>query len=161
MSLIEECKAIYEEAFSDSEEFKNLLFENCADNLKYLKKENRIVSMFFALPCEFQNEKAIYIFAAATKKSEQAKGYMSELLNEYLKEEIAPCFLRPATDSLCDFYEKFGFKKIVASAKDESFKSLNPKGSFLKIAEKEAEADFVLMTNKEIDFKIYFPYSMN
>ncbi len=115
-----EHRLIYREAFQDENTvFEDMLFENCSEYIMDIKENGETASMLFALPCKFISPKAerqaIYIYAAATKKSYRSKGYMARLL-EQAKEKNKLIFLRPASENLEKYYSKFGFEKIDASA---------------------------------------------
>ena len=79
------------------------------------------------------------------------------------REEIL--FLRPVNENIMAFYERFGFKLIKATAKDNSFPNLIPKGSFKNFAkqiEPDEDNEYPFMYLSETNFdKVYFEYSMD
>ena len=92
-----ELRMIYREAFQDENtDFEDMLFQNCSEYIIDINDKGETASMLFALPCNFFSSsgeiKAIYIYAAATKKAYRSKGYMARLLNK-VKEENALIFL--------------------------------------------------------------------
>ena len=166
MIYINQCRNIYLSRFSDDGVFSKYLFEKCSENIEYIEEDGEIVSFLFLLPCVIEGENAKYIFAAATKEECEGKGYMSELLKRVIKKENL-LFLRPANEKLIAFYERFGFKLITATAKDNSFPNLKPQESFLSLAQQiepdeDSEYPFMYLSKKDIEFdKIYFQYSMD
>lgn len=165
-----ECREIYEEAFGkDDCDFTDALFKHCFKYCKVLKKNDKTVSMFFLLPCNLsvnkKSKKAHYLFAAATKKSEQGKGYMKELLKEAIKESRTPVFLRPAEKGLIEFYQKQGFSLITAKNSLNGEVSLLPKEEFefLKsFANQPDDTNFYFMVNNKMNFdEISFRYSFD
>lgn len=150
-----ECRKIYEEAFGiEDKEFTDALFKYCFKFCKVLKKDEKIVSMLFLLPCDLvigsESKDAYYLFAAATKVCEQGKGYMQELIENVKKESKAPIFLRPAQKSLIEFYKQKGFEVISARNSLDGKCSLLPKDEFKAL---EAFADSP--DNCEFDFMLY------
>jgi predicted acetyltransferase len=142
MSTLEECKALYSEAFFDDDngEFANELFNNCFQYCKFLEVEKRIVSMLFALPCEivFENsiKEAFYVFAVATKAEERGKGYMSKLMDELKSGIDNLLFLRPANKALINMYAKYGFETVTAHSTENVFPFVRPLNKFKTLAEK-------------------------
>ena len=114
-----EIKKIYYDAFGQDEIFFGMLYEKASNCCKVLKVDSRIVSFFFLLPIELKKgnlkQKAYYLFAAATDKNFRNKGYMGKLLKSEISKCEYPIILKPATNSLIAFYEKFGFKEMIAS----------------------------------------------
>ncbi len=166
MKHINECRKIYLSAFSDDGFFCDNLFEICTDDIVYIEEKGEAVSYLFLLPCEIEGERAKYIFAAATKKEMQGKGYMSRLLDE-VKQKEQLLFLRPATKELIEFYKKAGFKEISATAKIETLPQLKPIDSFLSLSKKTEpdevdEFPFMYYSKNNLEFKeIFFEYSMD
>ncbi len=117
MNALTQCQALYREAFCDNDaEFEKALFKNCFKYCKFIKENDKIVSMLFLLPTVFETEsyskKSAYIYAAATLKEYRGKGYMTKLIKE--QQGDMPLFLRPANDNLIKFYEDLGFKTVSA-----------------------------------------------
>ena len=147
------CLTLYREAFGEEDlEFENALFDICFKYCKFIKEENKIISMLFLLPTVLETEtqkiESYYIYAAATLKEYRGKGYMAKLL-ESIKAKN-PIFLRPANDGLIKFYEKFGFQTVKAQ-KNIDLPRLNPAKDFLKLTEKFSETE-----NGEIYTAMYF-----
>ena len=167
----QKCRYIYREAFMDEDvSFENLLFSICKDSLKTLEIDNETVSMLFLLPCIFDDTlrkyNAFYLYAAATDKLHRKNGYMERLINNAL-EDCDLVFLRPASEKLCDYYEKFGFKKITANSLNAK-KSLIPDGCYKKIADisslndKFEEFNIMYYSKNEITIDtVIFNHSMN
>lgn len=150
-----EGKNIYTEAFgTEDKEFTETLFKNCFKYLKQLTKGRKAVSELFLLPCELEisgkKQNASYLFAAATLKSERGKGYMSELIENIIKESKAPIFLRPADKGLINFYEQKGFKLIKATNSLKGKVNLLPADEFKTLISFADSPD-----NSEFDFMVY------
>lgn len=172
-----ECRMIYREAFCDPDtDFENLLFETCYKYCKTFDVSGEVASMLFALPCSIdfsgEKEEAIYLYAAATAEKHRKKGYMARLIRILQSETDDIIILRPATDELIGFYEKFGFKSIETSNKNKIKPFVTPKGGYRDLVFKiygnientaESSKDFTVMyyskNKKEIN-KIYFVNSM-
>ncbi len=75
----------------------------------YRYKDKKIVSQLFLIEGELSGDTVGYIYAAATDKEYRGKGYMAELINR-AKIKYPRLALRPAQDSLYEYYERFGFK---------------------------------------------------
>lgn len=163
MNLEVVCRKIYREAFCDPDTvFEDALFKNCFEYCHTLSIENKIVSMLFALPCnistEEKNTNGIYIYAAATLKEEQGKGYMTELLEEIKECFNCPIFLRPANKPLVDFYKKTGFKEISTNNKSFGKLTATPKEGFEKLITElhlpPDTDDFILMYYSENELEL-------
>ena len=95
--------------------------------------------MFFAMPCitviDGAKHESFYIYAAATEAANRSKGYMSSLLNDFIKEyDKSFIFLKPATENLFDYYAKFGFNRFSSSV-DKGCYSY-PIGGFKELSDK-------------------------
>lgn len=110
----EQCFAIYRAAFGDSGEFDTRLFGEFFDCCKYIKSGDTVASMLFALPCTLcidgQRYPCRYIYAAATEERYRGRGYMTSLLSR----QEGTLILKPADDSLIEFYNKCGFRAFTA-----------------------------------------------
>ena len=123
----EQIISLWQEAFFDSRKhIENFLNYIPISNALVYNINSEIVSMLFLLPCKLvilNNEyRAKYIYAACTKMKYRNNGYMAKLI-EAAKETSAASvdflLLSPASDSLYDFYKRFGFEcafkeKIIA-----------------------------------------------
>ncbi len=131
------CINLYKQAFgSDEPDFETALFDNCFECCRYIKQGETIIAMAFLLPCTLKTENqttdAFYIFAAATDLKYRNMGYMSKLIEDF-KLCDKPLFLRPANDSLIEFYKRLGFSPIKAK-KCEAIPYLKPRSSFKELA---------------------------
>lgn len=167
----EKCRKIYREAFMDEDRtFENLLFDVCLESLKTLNDKNETVSMLFLLPCVLESDSkkinAFYLYAAATDTNRRKKGYMESLIKNVL-EQCDLVFLRPANEKLCDYYKKFGFKKITANSfKGELY--LSPCGSYKQLvsltglSDNNEEFDIMYYSKNKIEINsVIFNHSMN
>lgn len=161
-------RQIYREAFGDESDFEDKLFSICKKNLKTLKVNGKIVSLLFLLPCNIHigenTVEANYLFAAATDSMHRNKGYASALIKEAISEG-RPIFLRPATEELCSFYEKLGFKKFSAQSLKKGNIFVEPTDEFkelCKVTEAQYGEQFSLMGifHDDLPENLYFPYSM-
>ncbi len=158
-------KGIYHRAFGEEDNsFEDKLFENCYEYIRVLEKEDRTVSVAFALPCRIGRRNAKYIFAVTTAEDFRGNGYASELIEKIKSENDDILILRPSDDSLIPFYENLGFKCFKATNKENNF-VLKPKGAYADLAEdyKEKDGSFTAMYYSKATEKLdnlYFPYSM-
>ena len=163
MKSIEEIKEIYKTAFGSYPLFDEPFFEAFTDCAKTYEVNGKTVSVLFLLPCTLKGEKIYYLFAAATKRGEENKGYMTKLLDIVLKETKEPIFLKPASDSLVDFYKKRGFIKTIGKANGGEVKIEVPKEiEHLSALCDKCPRKFVLMTSRKLPYKsLEFPYIMH
>lgn len=167
-----ECRLIYRQAFNDADtEFEDLLFEYCFPDCRVLGKDGAVASMLFALPCDIEKEgrklNSAYIYAVATREAMRGKGYMSELIGRLKSEAYDLIFLRPASDSLKEYYKKLGFKEIRTENTTKKAPQVIPTESFKALISKmdlaDGNEDFPLMyysNSGEALEKLYFIYSM-
>lgn len=164
-------REIYREAFKDPDtSFEDLLFKYCDQNIISETENSKPVSMLFALPCILKqgsiNREAIYVYAAATSEEKRGKGYMGKLI-EKVKQSKKLIFLRPAEDSLINYYSRFGFKTVESNPLCFDAELIPVKG-YKELTEKtcigKSQKSFTLMYYSECheDFNcIKFPFSMN
>ncbi len=150
MSLKESARSLYEQAFGSSGDFDDLLFDLFFDRCRLIEKNGQVISMFFELPCTLvtkKGERALrYVYAAATHPLHRAKGYMSGLLQDALKD--GPIILRPVNDEVARFYEKLGFKGLTAKGDEGNLPPYIKVGSDYAHLCKDEEPDpdpFLLM----------------
>lgn len=111
-------KELFNECFPEDLAFNEWFFENAFDykNTIVYKAENKIVAMLQALPYRlFDLGNVSYIYGACTKKEYRNRGLMNELINfsfeEDKKNNKLASILIPASESLFDFYGRFGYEK--------------------------------------------------
>lgn len=164
---INECRAIYREAFGNDGDFEDRIFSECTEHIRTLCVGGKTVSLLFALPCNIHSNgdiiPAYYIFAAATKKEFRGNGYMSRLLGSLETDRLL--FLKPASAPLFKFYEKLGFKRFELSANKNSLLFAEPTAAFAKLilTEKPVPTDCTALYKYKADADIsgmYFPYLM-
>ena len=146
-------KQIWKECFGDSDRYITRYFDTLFDRITIaVRRSGGIpVSMVSMLPVSLctpdGNYPGHYIYAAATAKAFEGKGYMSELLDYACNfaAERGDCFscLIPATPSLFTFYQRREYR--TASYKNMKFISLS---SRLLLADSESAG---LLTDLEED----------
>lgn len=165
LSFYDRAKQIYNEAFGEEDnEFADKLFEKCFKYCHYLKKDGRIVSLCFCLPCKIGNRQAKYIFAVTTPKEFRGKGYATELINEIKAENDDILILRPVNESLIGFYKNLEFIEFKATNSSSAF-LIEPLDEYKELAKdyKENKGEFTAMyySKREESFEnISFPFSM-
>jgi predicted acetyltransferase len=113
-----ELKSIWFESFEKGDEKyaeSFLLYHTPHSGLAY-RANGRIVSMFFLIPCYWNEMTGYYVFACATLPQFREKGYMRALLDAAFEkarnENMFGLILIPSSPSLFGFYEKYGFKNF-------------------------------------------------
>ena len=117
-------REIYEAAFGRDEPFDSLLFDNYSDSCRFMKKDGVVTAALFLLPCVLKTAEysipARYLYAAATAPENRRRGEMTKLLAAVCGDTAEPIFLKPASESLADYYAKRGFKRLKASPYEKS-----------------------------------------
>lgn len=117
MSVREQCRKIYSAAFGETPVFDDLLFETYFDCCRYVMAGKQTAAMLFLLPClaviDGVERPARYLYAAATAPECRGQGHMTRLLRQVCAEDEL-IFLKPASDSLTDFYARRGFRRVRA-----------------------------------------------
>ena len=114
-SDIPSLKALWKEAFGDTDEFIDLFF-----NLAFTEESalavydnNTLVASLYWFDGSVANKKTAYIYGVATKKAYRGKGYSSALLkrtHDLLAEAgYSATVLVPASDGLFNFYGRLGY----------------------------------------------------
>lgn len=114
--------ALWQEAFGDSRKAVELFLDNrySAHNTVVCEENQKIASMLYLLEGKVIIGDAIlnayYLYAAATLKEYRGKGIMAKMLEKakILAEGrgVDLICLKPANDSLYDFYSKHGYKTV-------------------------------------------------
>ena len=136
---ISELKALWKEAFGDTDEFTDRFFAHGFSQKRslVLKEGKEIASALYWFDCEFQERKIAYVYGVATKKKFRGRGFASELMkssHDLLRDEgYSAIILVPAEDRLFYFYEKLGYipcahideGTVSASEKHTDFRKVN------------------------------------
>ena len=135
---------LWQEAFLEKREDVEPFVDEYLEYFVLLKSNEVVCSMLSMLPVFINNEKGRYIYAVATKKEYQNRGYSSKLL-EYVYEYINInnekfSVLVPANDSLFGFYEKRGYNTINCIEKNSV------------TCDKVVENDYEIKTIDEIEY---------
>ncbi len=101
--------AFPKDTVQDAEIIFNRLYPQ---NYYYKLMDGRIVSQMFVIDGSYASFNTGYIYAAATHKEYRGNGYMSALIKQ-IKEEFDILSLKPASESLYDFYARIGFKTLL------------------------------------------------
>lgn len=106
--------AFPEDSHDFAADFTNRYFDK---NCRYILKDGKLVSMLYLLDCSLKTEEknypAAYLYAAATLPRYRGQGLMAELIEKAKEETVNNgkfLLTKPATLSLYDYYEQFGFK---------------------------------------------------
>ncbi len=136
MTIRNQCEKLYKDAFGDSGEFDNMLFDLFFENVEVFKMDDVIAAMYFKIPCVLNidgaKSKAYYIYAVTTHKDFRHQGIMSKLFAK-TQQENAFYFLKPSSEGVIAFYNQAGFKQIVGTKApcnavievDDNFKKLS------------------------------------
>lgn len=111
-------KKLWLKVFEDKEIAVELFFQRIFNaDISYVAVDGeKIVSMLYLLPSLVNGHKACYLYAVATDESYRGQGIMGNLIEYALNNSDAElCVTLPATESLYDFYGKFGFEKLTSS----------------------------------------------
>ena len=114
--MIADLKALWQEAFGDSESWLDSFFENCfsPDRHHAILEDKKPVSALYWFDCELNGHKLAYIYAVATGKNCRGRGLATRLMgetHEILKEKgYAGAILVPGEGELFGFYEKIGYR---------------------------------------------------
>lgn len=116
-------RKLWQEAFDEPEDFTDLFFaKGFSPDRYHCIKENGIpVSALYWFDCYLGEQKLAYIYGVATLKTHQGKGLAGKLLQETHNilqgQGYAGTILVPASQSLFDFYRKFGYQTTTFSTK--------------------------------------------
>lgn len=125
--MIAELKRLWQEAFGDSEETVNAFFDTGFSEARcnYIWENGIPASALYWFDCMLDGNKIAYIYAVATARASQGKGFAHALMestHRILKEKgYAGAILVPGSQPLFDFYEKMGYR---ASTKVEEFSAV-------------------------------------
>ena len=120
-------KALWAEAFGDTEEFISLFFTRgfAPERCRCIKKDGILAALYW-FDCPWMGKKLAYIYGVATRKDARGNGLCAALMentHQHLKESgYAGAVLVPAKADLRTYYRRFGYencggvKEITATA---------------------------------------------
>ncbi len=116
-SDIASLRALWREAFGDSDAFMDIFFEGAAfspERCKRLKVDGSLAAALYWFDCTLRGERVAYLYAIATSERYRGRGLCSALMNnthEYLGAlGYKGAVLVPSNETLFDFYRKRGYE---------------------------------------------------
>lgn len=153
------CMRLYDNAFHDGP-FTTKLFDLCFDSIKTLRVDGETVALCFLLPCEIDGKRAKYIYGFTVKEKYRGQGYGKALMEKIQNETDEILILRPANESLVDYYKRFGFCEVSASNEKGEI-SVVPTDCFERLCERDKKGQYTAMAyNFNTDKTLYFPFSL-
>ncbi|MBQ9744603.1 MAG: GNAT family N-acetyltransferase [Clostridia bacterium] len=134
---IPELKALWKEAFNDTDQYIDTFFETAYSEKRCMiaLENDDVCGVVYWLDCGIFDYRIAYFYAIATKKSHRGKGVCTHLMNNahsFLSSKgYDAVILVPGEESLFDFYRKIGY--TVGSYVDEI--SVEAKDGILNIRE--------------------------
>ncbi len=158
-------KALWKEAFGDTDEFIELFFSLAftEENSLAVYDNGELVASLYWFDGKVGDKKAAYIYGVATKKTQRGKGYSTALLkkcHELLKSEgYSAAILVPADNGLFNFYGRLGYTEccfidldeIPASEERLSFKKISAE-EYLNYRELYLPPNSLVFDNKRLPF---------
>lgn len=112
-------KALWTQMFDDGTQgFCEFVFSSTANENFYIAKDgDKVVSMLIAMAdMEYKGKKGFYLYSACTLPEYRGRGIMGALVQYTLEEQRKNgktfCVLKPAEESLFDFWVKLGFTNV-------------------------------------------------
>ena len=124
---INSLKELWLNSFEDNPKAVDLFFDRIfSPDITFVAKEgDTLVSMVYLLDTMVNGHKTAYLYAAATEKSYQGNGIMTNLVDYALNNSNSElCITLPATASLYSFYKNLGFTPITQKTATFCRKSL-------------------------------------
>lgn len=139
---IEQLKALWQEAFGDSEEFLSHFYTHgfASDRCRCLTDGNQILAALYWFDCRLDDRPFAYLYAIATAKSRRGQGFCRMLventLNLLKNLGYAGAILVPAEEDLFPMYEKMGFAQRI-NITEFSCSASTPGAQLQKLTAKE------------------------
>lgn len=160
-SRMDEIKALWKEAFGDTDEAVNYYFENMHsdENMVIYIENGEVAAMASMLPVSCKTYEGRYIYAVATAKKFRGRGFCKAVMScihSFMAdngEDFA--ILVPAEKSLFDFYGKMGYSEQILKPqmpKVSESGNVCPPGEYYKIRQ-EIFAGFDLIEWSEKDLE--------
>lgn len=128
-SQIPSLRSLWAEAFGDGQEFLDKFFSVAysENRCRALTVGGTVKAALYWFDAEFQGKKIAYLYAIATAKTEQGKGYCSALMRSthaFLKERgYCAAMLCPASEKLFEFYRRLGYENATSVSENRCFAS--------------------------------------
>ena len=112
---IPELKALWKEAFFDTDEYIDVFFHTAYSESRCLiAEENGVAAMLYWFDASYLDTRVAYFYAIATKITHRGKGICSRLMDEAHKRlkdlGYSYAMLVPGSKGLFDFYKKLGYE---------------------------------------------------
>lgn len=124
-------KALWKQAFGDSDEFLSLFFEKVfsCQRCRCVFSDAEPVAAVYLFDAQWQEKKLCYLYALAVAENRRGQGLSRLLLADtHSKLQLAGyagAVLEPANDWLKDYYEKLGYRLFGARA-EQTFYAAEP-----------------------------------
>lgn len=111
-------KALWQEAFGDTEEYLRLFFTTAfsPDRCRCLTESGEVAAALYWFDCAVEGKPYAYLYAIATKKAFRGRGLCNALMantHRHLQElGYAGAILVAAEESLFDFYRAMGYRNF-------------------------------------------------
>lgn len=115
LSDIPALRALWQEAFGDSDEFLDLFFTTAFDTerSRCVTVDGAIAAALYWFECLYEGERIAYIYAVATAKEYRGRGFCSALMEDTHRHTASLGYkgslLVPGSGALFHFYEKLGY----------------------------------------------------
>ncbi len=109
-------RALWKEAFSDTDAFIDLFFGTAfsPDRCRCVTEGEEVLAALYFFDTEADGRRIAYLYAIATRKAHRGKGLCRMLMEDTHRhlsaQGYAGALLVPGSDSLFAFYEKMGYK---------------------------------------------------
>ena len=162
---IPQLRALWQEAFGDSEEFLDLFFDTafCTERSLCISESAEILAALYWFDCTLNNEKIAYIYAVATSKQHRSKGLCRKLMEHthstLSQKGYKAAVLVPANKGLFDMYEKMEYKTCsyvseseVTASCDKTKLTAITKAEFAALRKTYLPQNAVIQEGENLDF---------
>jgi len=157
-------KALWKEAFGDSEEFIEGFFSSAFgfDRCLCAVENKEVMGMLYWFDCSYNDKQIAYIYSVATSKAHRGKKICHKLMDythNYLKDKgYSGTILVPGSEELFGFYESMGYKtscyvrEFSYSAGEEVKVYRINKDEYAQLRRKLLPESGIIQENENIDF---------
>ena len=117
-------RALWKEAFSDTDDFLDLFFREAfaPERALAVKEGNAVLAALYWFDCICEKAPCVYVYAVATKKEHRGKGicrFLMAKLHQEMDSLGKSAVLVPADEGLRPFYARLGYRNF--GGRDEIF----------------------------------------